>query len=287
MDDLLKEELGPLYVGIPGFYEAFYGKLPHLEENAETVFRKCQKGDKPLYYEKIGWRDWPNEAQEKDVLKWFTKRVQVFRDFAEDLTIALNTSRGPLIRPNKALEGSIVDRKPDIGFIKDPNADEDTIYHQSQILVPRELKSNPGFNIATKTWLDLARYVREVLTAQDTRRFILGFTLCGLIIRLWEFDRVGGIASELFNINKDGLRFISVVLGFLQMDKEQLGFNPTIVELDGLRYMKITRNGRQERLILDTIMRRAPCVVGRATTCWKAYRDGDESRAPLVVKDSQ
>jgi hypothetical protein len=33
-------------------------------------------------------------------------------------------------------------------------------------------------------------------------------------------------------------------------------------------------------------MRRAPSVVGQATTCWKAYRDGDESKAPLVVKDS-
>jgi Fungal protein kinase len=27
-------------------------------------------------------------------------------------------------------------------------------------------------------------------------------------------------------------------------------------------------------------------VAGRATTCWKAYREGDESQTPLVVKDS-
>lgn len=33
-------------------------------------------------------------------------------------------------------------------------------------------------------------------------------------------------------------------------------------------------------------MKRAPCVAGRATTCWKAHREGDESKTPLVIKDS-
>lgn len=57
--------------------------------------------------------------------------------------------------------------------------------------------------------------------------------LCGSIMRLWEFDRIGGIASVLFDINKDGARFVSVVLAFLWMDKEQLGFDSTIVESNG------------------------------------------------------
>lgn len=286
MDDLLKEEMGPLYIGIPGFYEAFYGKISRLEENAGAVLQKCQEGDVPLYREGTGWSNWPKGAQERDVLKWFSEQVQLFRNFAKDLISAPSTSRGPLARPNKALEGSTAERKPDIGFVEDLNADGDAAYHWSQILVPGELKSNPAFDMATQTWLDLARYAREVLTAQDTRRFVLGFTLCGSIMRLWEFDRVGGIASVSFDLNKDGARFISVVLGFLWMDREQLGFDPTIVESDGSRYMKITRNGRDERLILDTLMRRATSVVGRATTCWKAYREGDKSKAPLVIKDS-
>jgi hypothetical protein len=33
-------------------------------------------------------------------------------------------------------------------------------------------------------------------------------------------------------------------------------------------------------------MKRAPCIAGRATTCWKAHREGDYSRTPLVIKDS-
>jgi hypothetical protein len=71
--------------------------------------------------------------------------------------------------------------------------------------VPGELKSNPDVDRHSKTWLNLGRYAREVLTAQDARGFVMGFTLCGSIMRLWEFDRLGGIASLLFDINKDGL----------------------------------------------------------------------------------
>ncbi|KAK3309276.1 uncharacterized protein B0T15DRAFT_573290 [Chaetomium strumarium] len=64
--------------------------------------------------------------------------------------------------------------------------------------------------------------------AQATRCFILGFTLCRSLIRLWVFGRLGSIASEQFDINKNGLRFVSTILGFLWMSEEELGFDPTI-----------------------------------------------------------
>ena len=48
-------------------------------------------------------------------------------------------------------------------------------------------------------------------------------------MRVWEFDRLGGIASEQFDINEDGLQFVSTILGFLWMNEEELGFDPTIM----------------------------------------------------------
>jgi Fungal protein kinase len=36
---------------------------------------------------------------------------------------------------------------------------------------------------------------------------------------------------------------------------------------------------------MDRVVKRALCVAGRATTCWKAYCKGDESKEPLVIKD--
>ncbi|KAK7178079.1 serine threonine-protein kinase sgk2 [Paraphaeosphaeria sporulosa] len=117
-----------------------------------------------------------------------------------------------------------------------------------------------------------------------SRRFVLGFTLCGSRMRLWEFDRLGGIASESFDIHEDGLQFMSAVLGFLWLNEEQLGFDPTIITDGDKQYIDIERNGCTERLIIDGVMKRTPCIAGRATTCWKAHREG--SKVPLVIKES-
>jgi hypothetical protein len=287
VDGVLKVELGSdLYIGVPRFYEAFFGEIEGLKTAATAVFMKCQKGIDPLYSEELGWRDWPHGAKEKDVLKWFAELVEFFLDAAEGVASASKVRRRPLAQPDQALQGSTADRKLDVGFVNDPKANHDSRCHWSQILVPGELKSNPDVDRHSKTWLDLGRYAREVLTAQDTRRFVMGFTLCGSIMRLWEFDRLGGLASSPFDVNKDGLQFVSATLGYLWMSEEQLGFDPTILEAKGKQYIDIVRNDQKERLIMDGVVKRAPCVAGRATTCWKAYREGDEAKEPLVIKDS-
>lgn len=58
----------------------------------------------------------------------------------------------------------------DVGFVSDPESSKDSRCHWSQILVPGELKSNRSADKASEAWLDLGRYVREVLAAQDARR---------------------------------------------------------------------------------------------------------------------
>ncbi|KAK8007111.1 cystathionine gamma-synthase [Apiospora arundinis] len=170
-------------------------------------------------------------------------------------------------------------------WMTDPNATQESRCHWSQILVPGELKSNPAADKPSDAWLDLGRYAREVLAAQDTRRFVLGFTICGSFMRVWVFDRLGGIASERFDINEDGQQFVSTILGFLWMDEEQLGFDPSMKTSDGQRFIEIERDGLTERIIIDGAMQRARCIAGRATTCWKAHCEG-KPQAPLVIKDS-
>jgi hypothetical protein len=70
------------------------------------------------------------------------------------------------------------------------------------------------------------------------------------------------------------------------VNNEQLGFDPTVSEEDGRRYINIMRNEKLERLVIDELMKRHSSVAGRATTCWKAPREGDNSKQILVVKDS-
>ncbi|KAI9856816.1 MAG: hypothetical protein M1813_008753 [Trichoglossum hirsutum] len=284
-DGALKDELNSsLYVDVPGFYDTFFGEVTGLQSLAEVVFKKCQEGEDPLYKVGGGWRYWPKEAPEKEVLEWFKEVIDKFLRLTEEN--GLKVRRRPLGQPSQHLSGSTAKRKLDIGFANGIETSNDPRYDWSQILVPGELKSNPNADKRTDTWLDLARYARHVLIAQDTRRFVLGFTLCGSIMRLWEFDRLGGIASSPFDINKEGLQFVSAVLGYLWMNEEQLGFDPTILESDGKRYVEITRNNKTERLVIVELIKRHSSVAGRATTTWKAYRDGDESKMVLVIKDS-
>lgn len=284
-DPVLKEELGDLYVDVPGFYEKFFQSIDRLEPAAQEILERCSEGEDRLYSNESGWRGWPEGAKEGDVLDWLQgiieKIVRLFGEHSPDRKI----QRRPLAQPNKPIRGSTAERKLDIGFVDDSNATKDAKYEWSHILVPGELKNDPQYDKPAR--LDLGRYAREVITAQDHRRFVHGFTLCGSNMRLWLFNRLGGMASEQFNINNEGLRFVSVILGYLLMTEAQLGFDSTIITGDdGLRYIKINRDGEEEWLVIDEVITRQPCVAGRATTCWKAHRDGDESKTPIVIKDS-
>jgi len=283
MDLILRAELEHMSVDVPGLYETFFGGVVR-PESAQAVFKKCTEGDHPLYSEVSGWRTWPESAEEGDVLKWLAMLNCRLTDFAEQCQLVTKARRRPLALPNKPLLGSTAKRKLDVGFVDHPGADEECNW--SHILVSGELKRNPKADTPSEAWLELATKVREVLANQDNRRFVLGFTLCGSYMRLWEFDRLGGIGSEQVNINQNGFRFMSIILGFLLMNEEQLGFDPTIITADGKRFIQIERNGQRECLIVDKLVKRARCIAGRATTCWKAHREGDDSRTPLVIKDS-
>jgi len=49
MDYILKKELGPLYIGIPSLYKAFFREVEGLKEASATVFKKYKEGDNTLY----------------------------------------------------------------------------------------------------------------------------------------------------------------------------------------------------------------------------------------------
>ncbi|CAI6091430.1 unnamed protein product [Clonostachys chloroleuca] len=289
VDPILKLELEHLYTGLPNFHKAFFGDVPDLDRVSEAVFRRCTDGDHPLFTD--GWTGWPATAKEREVLAWFGGLIPKLEAFACDHIPTLATRRKLLAQPRTPLIGSTGKRSMDIGFVDSDityNPDfEDSRYRWSHILVAGELKSNPKADTASIAWIDLARYVREVFGAQENRRFVLGFTLCGSLMRVWEFDRLGGIASEQFDINsKDGgLRFVTTILGFLRMNEEMLGFDPTIRTFGDQQYIDIERNDKTERLIIDEVMKRARCVAGRATVCWRAHRKEDP-QTPLVIKDS-
>ena len=51
MDYVLKEELGPFYVGIPSLYKVFFREVEGFKKVSATIFKKYKEGDNLLYAE--------------------------------------------------------------------------------------------------------------------------------------------------------------------------------------------------------------------------------------------
>jgi hypothetical protein len=41
IDAILKEELGSTYIGVQGFYKAYFGSIDGLEPSGSTLFQRC------------------------------------------------------------------------------------------------------------------------------------------------------------------------------------------------------------------------------------------------------
>jgi hypothetical protein len=96
-------------------------------------------------------------------LSWIAQISEQFANLAEDHKSSQTDQQRLLAQLNKPLQGFTAERKLDIGFVSDSNARKDSKCYWSQILVPGELKSNLSADTASKAWLDLGRYAREVL----------------------------------------------------------------------------------------------------------------------------
>ncbi|KAI1744015.1 hypothetical protein F4680DRAFT_408192 [Xylaria scruposa] len=288
IDVALERELVQLHPGIPSFCETYFGRVAGLDAACKSVFKKCTEGSTPLFDN--GWSGWPKDANPYDVLSWFADLIGKLSVFAEEykptLASTARVRKKPLAQLKKPFEaGALAGNKLSIGFSMDDRENKYSQCEYERILVPGELRNDPAADKDKSTWLDIGRYATNVLADQGTRRFILGFTLCGSLMRVWEFDRLGGIASDVFDIHENGLRFIYVTLGFLWMRDEDVGFDPTIRTENGRHVVTITRNGKTERFVVDNIMpRTSGSLVSRATTCWLAHRE-DDPQTSFVIKD--
>ena len=292
MRNTLKWELNSsLELDHPQFHDTYLAGIPQVEDAAIAVFNKCQEGKDPWYTAHRKWRDW-DDRDEKGVQRSLEECISTLIKYLDETGIAPPNQRGFVPSPNTPIPG-VVKRKPDLCVATSAGESTATPAHSKvqiaswrKVLVAFELKSS-GQDGWEKTWSDIVKYAREIFRHQDSRRFVLGLTLCGTTMRIWEFDRLGATTSKPFDIHENGLMFVKILLSFLWMDDKQLGFDPDLMEVSGQRFVRISRDGKEERLIITNTLRdHAPCIAGRATTCWKTYREGDKSKTPLVVKDS-
>jgi hypothetical protein len=107
-------------------------------------------------------------------------------------------------------------------------------------------------------------------------------------MRLFEFDRIGGVASTGFNIHRFPQKFAKAMTAFYLMNNAETGFDPSIsVDERGSKYINIEKGGQRMRLQLHhDPLATTRAIASRGTTVWKASLESTEGTTTLVVKDS-
>ncbi|XXH01960.1 hypothetical protein Hte_008323 [Hypoxylon texense] len=269
MELALTENHCPLFVGLDAFHETHFGDIANLKAASEAVFEECRAGNHPIFAN--GWVDFPEGANAGPNNLDPSDKMDVKKAPAGAAARILVAN--PVLPLNK-------NRNLDFGFAADKDA-----WGASQILVPGRIRCNDARD-EREIWLSVARYAGEVLCSQATRRFVIAFNISGSLMRVWKFDRLGGVASDQFDIHQDGLRFVQTILGLLWMNEEQLGFDPTIKSTPlGQQYVEIDRDGAVQKIIIDQLIKQPSGIDCRGTTCWKAHSEAYPD-LPLVIKDS-
>ncbi|KAI0054947.1 hypothetical protein BV25DRAFT_1922240 [Artomyces pyxidatus] len=91
--------------------------------------------------------------------------------------------------------------------------------------IPLEVKRPSDAHAAA---VQLLRYVRQALHVQHDRRFMYGLVFARRSLALWHVDRSGALASEVFDVHENPMKFIQIIVGLMYMDPVQLGWDPTM-----------------------------------------------------------
>ncbi|KEZ41236.1 Uncharacterized protein SAPIO_CDS7324 [Scedosporium apiospermum] len=134
--------------------------------------------------------------------------------------------------------------------------------------------------------LRLCRSAHEVFASQPTRLFLHGFYIRGPLIELWVFDRSGLYCSEVLDIEKDFIQFLSIILSYQRMTDQDLGKTNIIETDEGGSYLipdtAVIPSLGKLYLESQAITSREG-LVGTGTVCYRARLPGS-NRWDYVLK---
>lgn len=280
---LLRNDFPFVYMDIPALEKTLFGGMKAHFMSKAFFDNKCLRRKYPSYCNGR-WTNWPDpvtEGKASEFLRHLVNQLGQWRRSQEG-------SEGHV--PQYQLEIGVQHEVPETqeGATHKLSANivsDSPAYYWSRLLVPGMITSDPSYDRSIYIWSDLARLAVKMFHLHGIRRWIVGFTLCGPIMRIWLFNRSGSFASTAFDINQNPHRFLSVLLSILMSDRERLGIDPTIHESpDGVCSITIQHKDQEERLILQQSLASPRYVTGQATTCWKAKSNKDLSNI-YVVKE--
>ncbi|KLO10640.1 hypothetical protein SCHPADRAFT_999406 [Schizopora paradoxa] len=168
--------------------------------------------------------------------------------------------------------------KPGIVFTRNPFQEEerDTV-DWSDIEMVLEMVSP---EMLDKGISRCSRYCERMFDRWPCPRFVPAAVIAGSHIILLIFDRSGMASSEKISVHDNPQKFLRLIIGFLFVSLEHLGFEMTIVvDEDGSHYIKA---GDVEYQVSSIY--REPGIEGRGTVCYHGVSQEDQS--DVVIKDS-
>lgn len=134
--------------------------------------------------------------------------------------------------------------------------------------------------------LRLCRSAYQVFAKQPARLFLHGFYIRGSLIELWVFDRSGLYCSDLIDIHKDFIQFLSVILSYQRMTDQDLGESNIIERDQGGSHIvpdSVARPSLGKLYLENQPIASRENLVGTGTTCYRA-RMPDSDRWNYVLK---
>lgn len=232
------------YRDVGGFFDKFFPSSQRLEKICNDI---CTRG-----------KDFPDPPDEKEVWKWLSGLQNQF--FPKSPGVYHTTDK------TSELAGGEAARQLDILMKPRTSATEKHLWED--IALVGELKQS--YHGTKEMLLQLMRYVRDIFTAQPTRRFVHGFFLHGTTMELWVFDRSGPYSSGEFDIREDHKKFIRALVGYAFMNEEELGLDTFITKRRTKRTIAVDKAGETRRIQIQPkpfVIQRA--VVCRGTTCFR------------------
>ncbi|KAA6409210.1 MAG: hypothetical protein FRX48_06763 [Lasallia pustulata] len=271
------------YRNVGGFFSKYFEGKDWTEQTKE-IYRTVQDR-----HAGGRWTDFPGPPVQNAVLEWLFRFQEEFLSDARGVYYTSESS--------KDLTGAEARRQLDI-FIKRKSNVSGTAHNWKNVQVIGEHKTSNSEDFKPLL-LQLGRNIRDVFTAQPTRRFIHGFFLYGTTMELWVFDRSGPYSSGEFNIHKESEQFIRAIAAYAMMSDEELGLD-TFAEWDGEdRFITITEDatGKERRLQLESHLMGCRClcrsclcviidyqraIVCRGTSCFRASIPSSEDPRYVV-----
>ncbi|XXG98085.1 rRNA-binding ribosome biosynthesis protein [Hypoxylon texense] len=269
-EDILNNIDGRMHGPMSGFIKKYFGKFRHVHQDD---FLEIQVAGKVSGRYAI-----PSAAPSPDnFLQWFSKQ----------LSSELGGARGSwhISGGNVTPEYETADDGTCLLLTipASQTSNADTRWRDVQVIGQFYRNSNICYQDGL---LRLCRSAHQVFASQPVRLFLHGFYVRGSLIEFWVFDRSGLYCSEVFDIRKDFIQFLSVILIYQLMTDDDLGKSNMIESDQDGSYVVLDSSVTPSlgKLYLeDQPIASRERLVGTGTTCYRA-RMPYSSRWDYVLK---